>query len=113
MQPSLPRFSRLVRLCQFSVLTLALAALGAACDRHSASEVPESYGHGSRHNEEQDARYADHHIDSRKESKHFSDSQGVESKSEEAGGVERSEGAVTPKPSEKQAATPNPLGLGR
>ena len=113
MQPPLPRFSRLARFCRSGVLTLALTALGAACDRHSAAEAPESYGHGSRHNEEQDARYTDHRIDSRKESKHFSDSQGVETNSREAGRADGAEGAVTPKPNEKQAATPNPLGLGR
>ncbi len=37
---------------------LALACAFAACDRHSAAEVPESYGHGSSH----EKSYTDHQI---------------------------------------------------
>ncbi len=112
MQPSFPRFSRFVR---SGALLLVLTALGAACDRHSAAEAPESYGHGSRHSAADDYTehrdYTDHQIDSRKQSNHFSDSKGIEPEAERAGGGEGS--AVTPKPNEKPATTPNPLGLGR
>ena len=52
---------------------LALVCLMAACDRHSATEVPESYGHGSSHQES----YTDHQIDSRRDSRSFSDTQGI------------------------------------
>ena len=58
MQLPLPRLSRLAVFCRSGILVLALMALGAACDRHSATEAPESYGHGSRHNEEEKARYS-------------------------------------------------------
>ena len=109
MQPSFPRFSRFVRLGRSGALLLALMAFGAACDRHSATEAPESYGHGSRHTPLDD--YKDHRIDSRKESNHFSDSKGIEPEAERAGGREGS--AVTPKSNEKPATTPNPMGLGR
>lgn len=106
MQPSLPRSSRFVRVCRSGVLLLALAALGSACDRHSATEAPESYGHGSSHQD----NYDSHQIDSREKSKHFSDTRGINGEAKEGGG---SEGAATPQPGEKTAATPNPLGIGR
>lgn len=106
MQSPLPRFSRFVRLCRSGVLLLALAALGAACDRHSAQEAPESYGHGSSHQD----NYNSHQIDSRRDSNHFSDSRGTQPGGEKPEGAE---GAVTPRPDEKPVTTPNPLGLGR
>ncbi len=53
---------------------LALGGLLGACDRHSAAEVPESYGHGSNHQ----GNYTDHQIDSRRDSRSFSDTQGIE-----------------------------------
>ena len=53
---------------------LALVCGSAACDRHSAAELPESYGHGSSHQKS----YTDHKADSRRDSNSFSDSQGIE-----------------------------------
>ncbi len=60
-----------------------LAAVGvfAACDRHSAEEVPENYGHGSSH----ERVSPDHQIDSSSHSKSFSDTVGTKGEpSEEA-----------------------------
>ncbi len=57
-----------------AVLLLALGALLGACDRHSAGEAPESYGHGSSH----EKSYSDHQIDSRDHSASFSDTHGVD-----------------------------------
>ena len=53
---------------------MALGGLLAACDRHSATEVPESYGHGSSHQ----TSFTDHEIDSRKGTHSFSDTQGLQ-----------------------------------
>jgi hypothetical protein len=64
-----------------AVLLLALGALLGACDRHSAGEAPESYGHGSSH----DKSYSDHQIDSRDHSASFSDTRGVNPSTEETG----------------------------
>jgi hypothetical protein len=55
-----------------AALLLALGGLLGACDRHSATEVPESYGHGSSHAKS----YSDHQIDSRSHSASFSDTRG-------------------------------------
>ena len=55
-----------------AALVLALGCLLAACDRHSAAEVPESYGHGSSHQKS----YNDHQVDSRNHSASFSDTRG-------------------------------------
>jgi hypothetical protein len=55
-----------------AALLLALGCLLAACDRHTADEVPESYGHGSSHQKS----YTDHQIDSRDHSDSFSDTRG-------------------------------------
>ncbi len=107
MQPSLPRnprFVGFVRLCRCGVLLLALSALGAACDRHSADEVPESYGHGSAHGV---VDYKGHQIDSRTQSNHFSDSQGLKV---EGGVPERPEGGAAER---QPGSTPNPMGIGR
>jgi hypothetical protein len=57
-----------------AVLLLALGALLGACDRHSAGEAPEGYGHGSSH----EKSYSDHQIDSRDHSSSFSDTRGVD-----------------------------------
>ncbi len=61
-----------------SLLALGLAAgcALAACDRHSAKEVPESYGHGSARQKS----YTDHRTDSNG-TKHYSDTQGTETAS--------------------------------
>ena len=89
MQAPVPSSSR-ITFRHFSLILLLGAAL-AACDRHSAVEVPESYGHGSSH----EKSYSDHQTDSRSESRHFSDTQGTE---EEA--------------AEKSAAKPTPAAAG-
>lgn len=71
MQPPESRFFSLAS-GRRAVLLLALGALLGACDRHSAGEAPESYGHGSSH----DKSYSDHQIDSRDHSSSFSDTRG-------------------------------------
>jgi hypothetical protein len=58
-------------LCHAALL-LTLGGLLAACDRHSDTEVPDSYGHGSSHQKS----YKDHQIDSLKNSSSFSDTRG-------------------------------------
>ena len=73
MQPLFPRPPRRAPLVH-ALVVLALGGLLAACDRHSAAEVPESYGHGSSH----ESSYTDHQIDSRRDSRSFSDTQGIE-----------------------------------
>ena len=55
-----------------AALVLAAVGLFAACDRHSAEEVPENYGHGSSH----DRKTPDHQADSTGHD-HFSDSVGL------------------------------------
>lgn len=79
MQAPTPSPTRRSAICQLAVLFAAAFAL-AACDRHSAQEVPESYGHGSAHADAVDKMsYIDHGVDSSKASKfHFSDTQGTE-----------------------------------
>ena len=78
MHPLPPHFSRRSLLAHLLVLLTAGGLLG-ACDRHSA-DVPESYGHGSGHNKSKnrEANYERHETDSRRGSKHFSDSKGLE-----------------------------------
>ena len=61
-------------------LLLAAAAVFAACDRHSAEEVPENYGHGSSH----ERVTPDHQVDSKYPSKSFSDTAGTKDESAEA-----------------------------
>ncbi len=78
MQSLSPRFPRRATLVH-AVVVLGLGGLLAACDRHSAAEVPESYGHGSSH----ERSYTDHQIDSRRDSRSFSDTQGIEVTKEE------------------------------
>ena len=73
MQP-LPSLSSRLRPLGRAAAVLALGCLWAACDRHSAAEVPESYGHGSSHQKS----YTDHQTDSLKNSHSFSDTQGLE-----------------------------------
>ena len=73
MHPFLSRLSRRSLLAHSLVLLAAGGLLG-ACDRHSADELPESYGHGSGHNKSYDR----HEPDSRRGSKHFSDSKGFD-----------------------------------
>ncbi len=81
------------------VLGCTLAAL-AACDRHSATEVPESYGHGSSH----EKSYSDHQIDSRPHSASFSDTRGINA--HEGPGTPVIAPAATPSPA--PAASPAP-----
>ena len=81
----------------FVVLRAAclIAAVGAfaACDRHSAEEVPENYGHGSSH----ERTIPDHQIDSSDHSKSFSDTAGT--KEEQAEKIEGTPSASpTPAP---------------
>jgi hypothetical protein len=66
-----PRSSSFVVL-RSAALLLSIGCLLAACDRHSATEVPESYGHGSSH----EKSYSDHQVDSRNHSASFSDTRG-------------------------------------
>ena len=76
---------------------LLLIAVGAfsACDRHSATEVPENYGHGSSH----ERANPDHQADSRGE-RHFSDTAGM--KDEEAGeSHEKPAPSPTPSPANR------------
>jgi hypothetical protein len=58
-------------------LALVVLTLGvfAACDRHDAVEVPKDYGHGSGNTEKS---YRNHDIDSKKGSRSFSDTAGVD-----------------------------------
>ena len=91
MHSFLSRFSRRSLFAHLLVLLAAGGLLG-ACDRHSADELPESYGHGSSHNKSYDR----HETDSRSGSKHFSDSKGLDpGKAKEA----------VPEPTAKPGAT--------
>ena len=90
MHPPDPRSSPLAVL-RHAALLLALGCLLAACDRHSAADVPESYGHGSSHQKS----YTDHQVDSLGHSASFSDTRGVNAQ----------EGPEIPAPA---AATPSP-----
>ena len=86
-----PLFSLVLRA---SLLLTAAAALG-ACDRHSAEEAPENYGHGSSH----ERVYPDHKIDSSHDSKSFSDT---------AGTKDESAGDPSPTPVHSLVPTPTP-----
>ena len=66
------RFPSLLRI-GFSCAVLAAVCLLGACDRHSAEEVPESYGHGSSRNR----NFNNHAIDSENGTHSFSDTQGT------------------------------------
>ena len=55
-----------------AALVLAAVGLFAACDGHSADEVPENYGHGSSH----ERKTPDHQADSTGHD-HFSDTVGL------------------------------------
>ena len=66
------RRSRLFLAFRASLLLTAAAAF-AACDRHSAEEAPENYGHGSSH----ERVVPDHKIDSSHDSTSFSDTAGT------------------------------------
>ena len=103
MQTPLSRFFRIVRICRYGVLLVGLSFVGAACDRHSAVEVPESYGHGSSHQ----PSGSDHEVDSQKHTDHYSDTRGITEEAE-AG---RRGGTESPKTGEAAAATPNPMGI--
>ena len=61
-----------------AALVLGVASLFGACDRHSAEEVPESYGHGSSH----ERKVPNHQADSTGRD-HFSDSVGLQEKARE------------------------------
>ncbi len=85
MQPFSTRFSRRSLLAHAGVLLAAGCLLG-ACDRHSADDLPESYGHGSSHKKQ----YNRHATDSNPGGKHFSDTKGIEP------GEQRHEAAAEP-----------------
>ncbi len=72
MQPFPSRVSRRSLFIHACVLLAAGGLLG-ACDRHSADDLPESYGHGSSHNKS----YERHETDSLRGGHHFSDSKGL------------------------------------
>ena len=77
----------------------AVAGALAACDKHSAEEVPESYGHGSAHaNAAGHESYTDHRVDSSGD-QHFSDTQGTAA-------IPGAEPAATAQPSPAPAGTP-------
>ena len=79
MRPLFPRLSLRARL-GFSCALLLAAGLSGGCDRHSAAEVPESYGHGS--NRAREVDFKSHQTDSRTGSHSFSDTQGAPEASE-------------------------------
>ena len=56
-----------------AALVVAAVSLFGACDRHSAEELPENYGHGSSH----ERAVPDHQADSTGRD-HFSDSGGLD-----------------------------------
>ena len=75
-------------------LILAATAAFAACDRHTAEEVPEDYGHGSNHHR----AVPDHEVDSTDSKnglKSFSDTVGTTEASGE-GEHAKPEGSPTP-----------------
>ena len=72
-----------------AALVLAAVSLFGACDRHSAEEVPENYGHGSNHHPDSE----NHQVDSSKKD-HFSDTAGLK----EEGG-QHDDHHATPAPS--------------
>ena len=97
MQAPQPIPTRRAALCRLAALFAVVGAL-AACDQHSAQEVPESYGHGSAHEDAKDKMsFTDHEADSSGKF-HFSDTQGTEA-------VPGAEPAAA-KPSPAPATTP-------
>ena len=88
------RRSRLSLVLRASLL-LAAASFFAACDRHSAEEAPENYGHGSSH----ERVVPDHKIDSSHDSTSFSDTAGTKDEM-----VEK----PAPTPPNTLVATPTP-----
>ena len=98
MQAPHPKSTRRAALRQL-VASFVVAGALAACDKHSAQEVPESYGHGSAHADAAGREsYSDHRVDSNGE-KHFSDTQGTAA-------VPGAEPAATAQPSPAPAGTP-------
>ena len=93
MQPSAPTFPRLSSLWRLASIVAVGCAL-AACDRHSAEEVPESYGHGSG----QRRSYENHKTDSQMGTHHFSDTTGTDTEEShtERGGHPTASPAGTP-----------------
>ena len=79
-----------------AALVLAAAGLFGACDRHSADEVPENYGHGSSHRR----NVFNHQADSTKND-HFSDSAGLPDKEAEKENQERPAASAAPSVSSK------------
>ncbi len=79
-----PRFPLGFRLALPGALLAAMCLLG-ACDKHSAADIPESYGHGSSHQ----PNYSDHQVDSHNDSKSFSDTQGTRVAGKTGEGAER------------------------
>ena len=77
MQAPQSKPTRRADLCRLAAVFAVAGAL-AACDKHDAQEVPESYGHGSAHADPGDAdkSFTDHHADSTGKF-HFSDTQGT------------------------------------
>ena len=88
------RRSRLPLVLRASLL-LTAAAVFAACDRHSAEEVPENYGHGSSH----ERVLPDHKIDSSHDSTSFSDTAGTKDEMKDK---------PSPTPAQSLVATPTP-----
>ena len=81
MQAPAPSFLSRPVLCRLALILATGCAL-AACDKHSASEVPESYGHGSARRKS----YTDHQADSslnNENPRHYSDTQGTVSEATE------------------------------
>lgn len=93
MRPIFPRLSLRPRFGRACVLLAAVGLLG-ACDRHSADEVPPSYGHGSSHANSFDT----HSLDAHRGSKSFSDSVGTEAEGpgEHEGAEHKAEPAGSP-----------------
>jgi hypothetical protein len=85
-----------------AALLLALGALLGACDRHTAGEAPESYGHGSSH----DKSYSDHQIDSRDHSASFSDTRGQDAAASESAAPTSPEASPTPAGAPSQHLAP-------
>lgn len=82
----------------FSCVLLAAVCLLGACNRHSAEEVPEGYGHGS----SRDPNFHNHQIDSKANSSSFSDTQGTEKQGEHPEGdePEKKASGEAPQPSQ-------------
>ena len=102
MQAPHSQSTRRAALCRLAALFVAAGAL-AACDKHSAQEVPESYGHGSAHEDSADQKsFTDHSVDSNvdpKAPRHYSDTQGTAA-------IPGDEPAATAAPSPAPAGTP-------